>query len=340
MSSNKSANQTLLRIGLGALLPIALVAAALVPPLVLWSHLPVRLADHWGFGATANGSMPKPFALGISFVLATAGAALAWSWALRFPAPSPAPVGGRRRVIASGLGALGSGLLLGGLGAATSLLVTFANLDAPTWRQAHPLGVAAQVGLLGGPVALAAAGLYLARRTATACLGQSPVEIPARLGMASGERALWVGTARNHWALPLSLIGVGAGVALGADQGWMSALPILVVAPAVWLLASVRVSASAAGVKVAYGPLRWPVTHIPLRRVARAAAVEVVPAGWGYRGSLRLFGRAAVIVRKGEGLELSLTGGQSFVVTVDGAVTAAALVNDELARSRGEEDEH
>jgi len=30
-----------------------------------------------------------------------------------------------------------------------------------------------------------------------------------------------------------------------------------------------------------------------------------------------------------------LTGGQSFVVTVDGVVTAAALLNDELARALG-----
>ena len=76
-------------------------------------------------------------------------------------------------------------------------------------------------------------------------------------------------------------------------------------------------------------------TFIPLRRIAHAAAVGVVPAGWNYRGSLRIFGRAAVIVHRGEGLELSLTGRQSFVVTVDDAATAAALLNDELACSQG-----
>ncbi|MHB8295612.1 MAG: hypothetical protein ACYDH5_13515, partial [Acidimicrobiales bacterium] len=187
-----------------------------------------------------------------------------------------------------------------------------------------------------GPLALVVAGLYLARRFGKANPGHGDLaETPVRLGLSKGERALWVGTARSHWALPLAVVGLGAGVALGAYQGWAPALPILVVVPVAWLLASVRVTASAAGVKVAYGPLRWPVTHIPLCRVAHAEAVEVVPIGWGYRGSLRLFGRAAVIVRKGEGLELSLIGGQSFVVTVDGAGTAAALLNDELTRARG-----
>jgi hypothetical protein len=330
----------LLRIGLGALLPAALLVAAIVPPLALWSHLPARLADHWGFGGTANGSMPKPFALGVSFALAALGASLSSCWALGLPRPAAAPVGGRRRVVASGLGLLGTGVLFCGLGAATSLVVTFANLDAPTWHQAHPLGAGALIGLSGGPLALLVAALYLARRAGEANLGHGRLaETPARLGLSKGERALWVGTARSRWAPPVALVALGASVALGAGDDWALALSILAVSPAVWLLASVRVTASASGVKVAYGPLRWPVTRIPLRRVTHAEAVEVVPAGWGYRGSLRLFGRAAVIVRKGEGLELALTSGQSFVVTVDGAVTAAALLNDELARARGADGE-
>ncbi|MHB8293768.1 MAG: DUF1648 domain-containing protein, partial [Acidimicrobiales bacterium] len=172
-------------------LPAALVAVAVVPPLALWSHLPARLADHWGFGGAPNGPMPKPFALGVSFVLATTGAALTWSWALRFPRPATAPVGGRRRVVASGLGLLGTGVLFCGLGAATSLVVTFANLDAPTWRQAHSLGTAAQIGLPGGPLALVVAGLYLARRFGKANPGHGDLaETPVRLGLSKGERAL------------------------------------------------------------------------------------------------------------------------------------------------------
>jgi len=40
--------------------------------------------------------------------------------------------------------------------------------------------------------------------------------------------------------------------------------------------------------------------------------------GWGYRGSLRFFKRAALVTRRGEALVLSLDGGRTFSVTVDG----------------------
>ena len=48
--------------------------------------------------------------------------------------------------------------------------------------------------------------------------------------------------------------------------------------------------------------------------------------GWGYRGSLRLFKRAALVTRRGEALELTLTRKRRFIVTVDDpAVFVAAL---------------
>jgi hypothetical protein len=39
--------------------------------------------------------------------------------------------------------------------------------------------------------------------------------------------------------------------------------------------------------------------------------------GWGYRGSLRFFKRAALVTRRGDALVLSLTGERTFYVTVD-----------------------
>lgn len=39
--------------------------------------------------------------------------------------------------------------------------------------------------------------------------------------------------------------------------------------------------------------------------------------GWGYRGSLRLMGWAALVTRPGNALALELTGGRRFMVTVD-----------------------
>ena len=52
--------------------------------------------------------------------------------------------------------------------------------------------------------------------------------------------------------------------------------------------------------------------------------------GWGWR---RRPGRSAVVIRAGDGLVLRLRSGGTIVVTVDGAHTAAGLVND-VARHR------
>ena len=49
--------------------------------------------------------------------------------------------------------------------------------------------------------------------------------------------------------------------------------------------------------------------------------------GWGYRGSLRLTQRAAVVVRSGLALRLELQGGKRLSITVDDAGTAARLIN-------------
>jgi hypothetical protein len=58
--------------------------------------------------------------------------------------------------------------------------------------------------------------------------------------------------------------------------------------------------------------------------------IEVRPVqwgGWGYRGSVRVFKKAAVVLRKGPGLRLRLRNGAQFAVTVPGAEPAAALLN-------------
>jgi hypothetical protein len=48
--------------------------------------------------------------------------------------------------------------------------------------------------------------------------------------------------------------------------------------------------------------------------------------GWGYRGSLKLFRRAAVVTRLGEALQVDLTGARRFCVSVDDpAAFVAAL---------------
>ena len=72
--------------------------------------------------------------------------------------------------------------------------------------------------------------------------------------------------------------------------------------------------------EILYGP--WGLA----RQVFAAGEIESATArrlelgqigGWGYRGSLRFLKRAAVVTRRGAALEVHLTGGRVFVVTVD-----------------------
>jgi hypothetical protein len=75
------------------------------------------------------------------------------------------------------------------------------------------------------------------------------------------------------------------------------------------------------------------VTH-PITTIASGRAIDLRPrdwGGWGYRGSLRLAGRAGWVLRAGEALELTLTDGRRFAVTVDGAAGAAEVLASLLA---------
>jgi hypothetical protein len=72
------------------------------------------------------------------------------------------------------------------------------------------------------------------------------------------------------------------------------------------------------------GTLGFPRVSIPIDQIAQVSTLDIKPirwGGWGYRGSLRAFKRAAMIVRAGEGIRIDLNGGRIFIVTVDDATT-------------------
>jgi hypothetical protein len=75
--------------------------------------------------------------------------------------------------------------------------------------------------------------------------------------------------------------------------------------------------------------------RLPLTEIER---LEYVPdlrpvryGGWGYRGSLRLLKRAAVILRRGPGVIFALTGERRYIVTVDDAESLAQAVQERIA---------
>ncbi|NBM16986.1 hypothetical protein [Streptomyces sp. GC420] len=158
---------------------------------------------------------------------------------------------------------------------------------------------------------------------------------------------VWTGRATNK--LQWLLAGVGAacmalGIELAVDSPWTSG-------PAP--LAMAVVGCIAVGLLILYGTLAFVhvavrVDHdcmdvrcghigVPRRRihlehvVSAEYAPKVTPrqwGGWGYRW--RPEKGMAVVVRRGEGLVVTLADGRVFTVTVDDAETAVRVIRDNL----------
>jgi Protein of unknown function (DUF1648) len=306
------------------LLPVALLAVVVAVPAALWSRLPERVADHWSLSGTANGTAPRLVPFLIFGVMAVIGTGIAWGgWAAA------------RRRSASGAAAATAltaiGLFFSAIGAASAVLVSVSNLDGGGLRSAS-VGAVVPLWLAGGPLLLTALASYLLRRYGR--LGTAVDGAPrASLGLRAGERAVWTGRARAKWAWPTGLLVVAAGVADGAIGGLLPIAVVLVLIGVVLLLGftSIRVRVAARGVTIGYGVLGLRLTRIPLRRIASAEAVRHTAFSFGYRGSLLVFGGAAVALRRGPALRLTLRDGKTFLVTVDDPATGAALLNDLIA---------
>jgi hypothetical protein len=136
------------------------------------------------------------------------------------------------------------------------------------------------------------------------------------------------------------LIGTVAGVGLAAlavaTRLWMVVGLAALIAVLIGLLSFVVVQVDERGVTVR-SPLGWPRTRVPLDEIVRADVTPVKPlrdfGGWGWR--VGRGGRVGIVLRAGEALLVERTGDRSLVVTVDGAPTAAGLVNALADRSRG-----
>jgi hypothetical protein len=121
------------------------------------------------------------------------------------------------------------------------------------------------------------------------------------------------------------------------DEGY-SAVPALLITVAaagvVWGFAALTATIDDVGLHLATHPVRF------YRQTIRRSEIEAgrvvthrtfslgISSGWGYRGSLRLFRRAAWVVRSGPALELDLSRGRRLTVTVDdpeGALVALGV---------------
>lgn len=309
-------------------LPLAVVGAGL---LLTWSwahELPDPVAVHWGADGAADGFGSVTSQLVVLAVTVTLLSAAAW--ALAFWLGRDASTRSLATGTSLGLAVFLTVLVVGGLAAQRGL------------------DDAADVGPLGGTIGLAVgAGLVAGALVAFAQPGDparpATGAVPAdaeRLPLGPGERAAWTRTATGSAAVAIGggATAVVAGLALALD---LPGLWLLVLALGALLAATavfrVRVDGTGLTVRSALG---WPRLHVPADEVVAARTTRVRPlgdfGGWGYR--VGAGGRTGVVLRSGGALEVERTGGRVFVVTVDDAGTAAALLNTFADRDRGRTD--
>lgn len=229
-------------------------------------------------------------------------------------------VSGRREPVARRLGA--------GLACGLALFVT-ATVVGSLWQQR---------GLSDAAAAPEVDGLLAVALVAALATGPVPAEAP-RLALAPGERAVWSGWATAPRAvlalLALSLLPPLVLAVLGVAPLFLGLLMLLLL-PVVGATTAARVWADERGLTVR-SPLGWPAYTVPLDEVAAATVVTVDPlrdfGGWGYK--IGRGGRTGVVFRRGPALAVTRGDGRQFVVTVDGAADAAALLTALTARVRG-----
>jgi len=173
--------------------------------------------------------------------------------------------------------------------------------------------------------------------------GRTPARTVEPLHLAAGERAVWVRTtAMNRTGvivIVVSILALAIGTVVVAASGstaWWVMLGVTV------LLALLAVTTLVFRVRVddrgliVRSPLGIPRFQVPIDDVEAVAVTSVQPTaefgGWGIR--LAPDGAFGIVLRAGEALQVTRRNGRRFVVTVDDAATAAALLEALSARAR------
>lgn len=319
-------NEWTRRAVLGAAIPMVVLAAGLGPYLAYRSDLPERVASHYGISGRPDGSMtPEMFLIAVG-TLVVLGSAMCAAIALtrrRFQ-PMVAPT---VSFVGAFVGALGSGILA---------ITSIGQRGLDRWQDAT-LSPGALVACIAASLIVGSAAARIAS-TLPSDGDTGADSAPPAMDLAPGERAFWTSTLSARWplllglaALLIALIALGL---TGPTDPWI-AVVLLLPAIAITTFSRIRVTADRSGLTVRYGFLGWPRTSVPVRRIAIARAIDIRPTewgGWGYRGSLTLMKRAAVVLRAGPGIRLDLHDGKVFAVTIDNPDNPARLLNAEASR--------
>ncbi|UNO39474.1 DUF1648 domain-containing protein [Streptomyces sp. MST-110588] len=309
-----------------AVLPFLLAALTLTALfLSVRDRLPEPMATHFSDGR-ADGfnsvALYLPVCLGLLLVFAAVFAVLA-------PRTVTARDGRALNGVGYGMAAL-SGVLSG-----ATLLCNVGVRDAADARLPYgQLAIAFGAALLAAGVGLLLpTGAAPGKRAASGDLA-APGPDRARLPLAEGEAVGWSRSVRAPFLAVLSCVFLAGGLVAGLTVDWGLGGGLLFAGLTAGLCSEARATVDRQGLTVE--PILFPRPRIrfPLDRLVDATSRTVSPladfGGWGYRVRP---GRSGVVLRSGEALVVRRADGGEFVVTVDDAATAAALLNALIDRA-------
>ncbi|GAU66964.1 hypothetical protein SSP35_04_00430 [Streptomyces sp. NBRC 110611] len=308
-----------------AVLPFgAAIAAVVAVHAAVSTRLPEPLATHFGADFRADGySSGQGFLTGCVAALLALGAGSALLTLPRAPAAAVPWLGATRYAIAA---AIGSGVCL--ILLANAGMTDASAVRMPPWDLVLIPAAALLAGALG----------YLLAGRAPRPPRQGPGDDAPRLDLPSGTTAGWSRTISSMPLVALGALLLGAGAFVGLRFDVLASTSLLGGGAVVLALASVRVTVDRRGLTLA--PLLLPLSRIRFRRIPLDRVREATSrridclgdlGGWGYRVRP---GASGLALRSGDGIVVRLTNGREFMVTVDDAATAAALLNTYADRAR------
>lgn len=313
------------------LIPAVLTIAAISVVLAIAPTLPDPVAIHWNAAGAPDGFAPL---WAVIVITVLTGFALPAGMGLAsVPGLKAGDQGGTYRFF----GALAVGLsVLMTVLSAWSLVVQRGLIDAGLAPTLTPAVLASS--LLA--VVAGLAGWFIQPASPALPKRAQPAE-PLALGVQ--EEAVWVRTTSVP-VLALGILAIGTvALLLGTIAAWLlptdPVLPwsltgtLVILLVAVSVTSAFRVRANRHGLTVT-SLVGLPRLRVPIEEIASVGVVQVNPAGeFGGVGLRVAPGRFGVVVRRGEAISVTRLTGRQFVVTVDDAETAVAVLSAYLQRA-------
>nr|WP_281378493.1 DUF1648 domain-containing protein [Gordonia humi] len=313
-------------IAVGFVAPIVVTLVAVLVEAFAVGDLPDRIAVHWNASGEADGWGSPWVIVALTVILGLSAAALS---TVNYRQLTDGAPGGTFRWVSTTAAATatGTGVILAGI------MVTQADGDSTSPTALIGVAVAAAV-------VVGAIGWFVQPTDPPTGSGRHP----EAMGLAPGGRAVWLHTETTSRFILIagaaavvfaSVIGLLTAMNGGSTASLWAAVAIIViilVAMSTVVGYHVRIDSSGLRVRSIAGLPRW---HIAADEIDDVTVVDVRAIGdFGGYGVRYSRGRTGVILRSGPAVQVTRTEGKPFVLTLDDAATAAALLAAVAARAR------